>query len=157
MPLNPKQERFVAEYLVDLNGTQAAIRAGYSPHTAVVQGSRLLGHAKIRAEVDARSVALAESVAGSAQWIVEQTVEVIRRAMNATPVRDAKGNIVEGVWMSDLRAATPALALLARRHPEFRERHDIQAMVGVVVERRTPALDDDVIVDVTVTPALDEG
>ena len=143
MPLNPKQERFVAEYLVDLNGTQAAIRAGYSPHTAVVQGSRLLGHAKIRAEVDARSVALAESAAGSAEWIVEQTVEVVRRALDSDP--------------PDLRAATPALALLARRHPEFRERHDIQAMVGVVVERRTPALDDDVIVDVTVTPALDEG
>lgn len=32
--LTPKQERFVAEYLVDLNGTQAAIRAGYSPKTA---------------------------------------------------------------------------------------------------------------------------
>ena len=32
--LTPKQSRFVAEYLVDLNGTQAAIRAGYSPKTA---------------------------------------------------------------------------------------------------------------------------
>ncbi|QLP97485.1 MAG: terminase small subunit [Rhodoblastus sp.] len=32
--LTPRQQRFVAEYLVDLNGTQAAIRAGYSPKTA---------------------------------------------------------------------------------------------------------------------------
>jgi hypothetical protein len=34
MALTPKQRRFVEEYLVDLNGTQAAIRAGYSPRTA---------------------------------------------------------------------------------------------------------------------------
>lgn len=34
MPLTPKQERFVSEYLIDLNATQAAIRAGYSVKTA---------------------------------------------------------------------------------------------------------------------------
>ena len=34
MALTPKQERFVAEYLIDLNATQAAIRAGYSAETA---------------------------------------------------------------------------------------------------------------------------
>lgn len=37
MELTPKQERFVAEYLIDLNATQAAIRAGYSAKTAVVR------------------------------------------------------------------------------------------------------------------------
>lgn len=42
MSLTPKQERFVAEYLTDLNATQAAIRAGYSEKTAQQQGSRLL-------------------------------------------------------------------------------------------------------------------
>ena len=40
--LNPKQKRFVSEYLIDLNAKQAAIRAGYSPKTAEVQASRLL-------------------------------------------------------------------------------------------------------------------
>ena len=45
--LTPRQQRFVEEYLVDLNGTQAAIRAGYSAKCADVQGSRLLANAKI--------------------------------------------------------------------------------------------------------------
>lgn len=40
--LTPKQEAFVAQYLLDLNATQAAIRAGYSQKTAQQQGSRLL-------------------------------------------------------------------------------------------------------------------
>lgn len=47
-PLTPKQERFVREYLVDLNATQAAIRAGYSKKTANEQGSRLLAHVSIQ-------------------------------------------------------------------------------------------------------------
>ena len=46
--LNPKQQRFVDEYLIDLNGKQAAIRAGYSEKTAEVQASRLLSNAKDR-------------------------------------------------------------------------------------------------------------
>ena len=40
--LTPKQRRFVEEFLVDLNATQAAIRAGYSPRTANKVGLRLL-------------------------------------------------------------------------------------------------------------------
>jgi phage terminase small subunit len=47
--LNPKQQRFVQEYLVDTNATQAAIRAGYSPRTADVQGPRLLGNVRVAA------------------------------------------------------------------------------------------------------------
>jgi phage terminase small subunit len=47
MTLTLKQARFVAEYIVDLNGKQAAIRAGYSPGCAEVQASRLLSNAKV--------------------------------------------------------------------------------------------------------------
>lgn len=50
--LSPKQGRFVLEYLVDLNGTQAAIRAGYSMKTADVQASQLLGKLKVQRAVE---------------------------------------------------------------------------------------------------------
>jgi phage terminase small subunit len=46
-PLTPRQDRFVAEYLVDLNATQAAIRAGFSAKNADVTGPRLLGNVGI--------------------------------------------------------------------------------------------------------------
>ena len=39
--MTPRQQRFVDEYLLDLNATQAAIRAGYSARTANEQGTRL--------------------------------------------------------------------------------------------------------------------
>ena len=45
--LNPRQEKFISEYLKTLNVTQSAIKAGYSPHTASVQGSRLLKNEKV--------------------------------------------------------------------------------------------------------------
>lgn len=67
--LNDKQKRFVEEFLIDLNATQAAERAGYSKSTARQQGSRLLSNADIadavamaqerrskRTEIDADSV-----------------------------------------------------------------------------------------------------
>lgn len=50
--LNPKQARFVTEYLKDQNATQAAIRSGYSKGTAKQQGSRLLTNADVLAAVN---------------------------------------------------------------------------------------------------------
>ena len=50
--MTPKQQRFVREYLTDFNGTQAVIRAGYSPRGASVQAVRLLGNAKVQAEIE---------------------------------------------------------------------------------------------------------
>jgi phage terminase small subunit len=46
-PLTPKQQRFCEQYLVDFNGTQAAIRAGYSSKGAFVRGSELLSNRKV--------------------------------------------------------------------------------------------------------------
>jgi len=50
-PLTPRQQRFVAEYLKDLNGTQAAIRAGYASHAANRTASLLLTNSVISADI----------------------------------------------------------------------------------------------------------
>jgi len=57
MPLTPKQESFVEEYLIDLNATQAVIRSGYSEKTAEQQGHQLLKKTLV-------SAAIAEAQAG---------------------------------------------------------------------------------------------
>lgn len=68
-PLTARQDKFSVEYLVDLNGTQAAIRAGYSPKTAEVTASRLLRNVKVqnriqelRAKEFKKTIATAEEV-----------------------------------------------------------------------------------------------
>ena len=68
--LTPKQQRFVEEYLIDLNATQAAIRAGYSPKTAEQQGSRLLRNAQVaRAVADGK-----ERASKRAQLTLDQVI-----------------------------------------------------------------------------------
>lgn len=57
MALTPKQELFVQEYLIDLNATQAAIRAGYSVKTAGVIAAENLKKPSIRARIDAAMAA----------------------------------------------------------------------------------------------------
>jgi len=52
MEITEQQQRFVDEYLIDLNATMAAIRAGYSPKTAQEQSSRLLSKVMIKDSVD---------------------------------------------------------------------------------------------------------
>lgn len=49
--LTAKQELFCREYLIDLNATQAAIRAGYSEKTANEQGARLLAKVKVQSYI----------------------------------------------------------------------------------------------------------
>ena len=52
--LTPKQRRFIDEYLIDLNATQAAIRAGYSEKTAYSIGLQNLKKLEIQAEIQKR-------------------------------------------------------------------------------------------------------
>lgn len=52
--LNERQKRFIDEYIIDINATQAAIRAGYSERTAYSQGQRLLKNVEIQAAIEKR-------------------------------------------------------------------------------------------------------
>ena len=60
--LTPKQAQFVQEYLIDLNATQAAIRAGYSPKTATAQASRMLTNVHMQDALAAAQLARAQRV-----------------------------------------------------------------------------------------------
>jgi len=70
--LEPRQAAFVAEYLKDLNGTQAAIRAGYAPGNARVQASELLALPKVKAEVQKAMQARAERNAIDADRVLKR-------------------------------------------------------------------------------------
>jgi len=69
--LTTKQQRFVEEYCVDWNCTQAAIRAGYSEDTAYSQGSRLLKNVEVRAAIDSRLRDLSLSAGQTTKLISE--------------------------------------------------------------------------------------
>ena len=73
--LTPKQQAFVEQYLIDLNATQAAIRAGYSPKTAEQQGSRLLRNAQVQRAVSEGQKERSEKTGITAQWVLERLAD----------------------------------------------------------------------------------
>lgn len=74
--LTDKQLQFCNEYCVDFNGTQAAIRAGYSEHTAGPIASELLTLPKILERIEARKSELAAAAMLTPQWVLERWMEI---------------------------------------------------------------------------------
>lgn len=74
--LTPKQATFVQEYLVDLNGTQAAIRAGYSEHTANEQAARLLAKASVKEAVQVAMNERAERTGITADKVLTEFAKI---------------------------------------------------------------------------------
>jgi phage terminase small subunit len=71
--VSPKQQRFIDEYLVDLNATQAAIRAGYSPRTAEKIGSENIRKPEIAAAIGAAQAERAQRTAITADRVLAET------------------------------------------------------------------------------------
>ncbi len=67
----PKQARFVEEYLIDLNATQAAIRAGYSANNADKIGSRLVGESRVSEAITEAQAKRSERVTVSQDDVVK--------------------------------------------------------------------------------------
>ncbi len=121
--LNHRQERFVQEFLVDLNATQAAIRAGYSETTAHVQGCRLLSHDKVSEAIAAGKAELAERAGVTQEWVVEKLRENHEACMQPTE---------RGLTHAP-SAANKCLELLGKHVGMFQETKDAPAAVLIQV------------------------
>lgn len=125
--LTDKQTAFVREYLVDLNATQAAIRAGYSERTASRIGPQLLGKTCVREAIEKAQAKRARRVEVTQDYVLSNLVEVVERTMQRAPVLDRKGEQVtdeEGraVWTFDAKGANRALELLGKHLGIFADR-----------------------------------
>ena len=80
MKLTAKQERFVAEYLVDGNGTQAALRSGYSARTARVIAYENLLKPAVRTALQARQGVIARQVNLTRQEVLAGLLEAVALA-----------------------------------------------------------------------------
>jgi phage terminase small subunit len=134
--LTPKQSRFIAEYLIDLNATQAAIRAGYSKRTAGQVGFENLRKPQIAAAVAKAKQERSEATKIDAAWVLRQAVELHRRCMSEIrpvlnpntkkQVYDDDGN---ALFKFNAAAANRALELVGK-HIEigaFRDRLEVSS------------------------------
>lgn len=74
--LTPKQQRFVEEYLIDLNATQAAIRAGYSEKTAKVIAAQNLSKLNVQEAIEEAQSKRAEQTQIDAAYVLRRLVEI---------------------------------------------------------------------------------
>ncbi len=129
MTLTDKQQRFVAEYLIDLNATQAAIRAGYSAKTANEQGSRLLANVSVAAAIQAAIKKRAERTQVDADYVLRTIVDTIERCKQAEPVRDRDGEAT-GEYKFDAGAVLKGAELLGKHLKLFTDKTELTGANG---------------------------
>lgn len=128
--LTPKQARFVDEYLIDLNATQASIRAGYSAKTADRIGPELLGKTWVAAAIAERMKGREARTAITADKVMRDIEAIKQDAMKT--IYDKDGNAV----MADRPAALKACELQGKHVGAFTEKIDatLRGQIKVISE-----------------------
>ena len=139
--LTPKQQRFIDEYLIDLNATQAAIRAGYSPRTARAIACENLAKPDIQEAIAKAKIERSEATKIDAEWVLKQAVELFERCMQhvrpaknpktGKPLIDDDGN---ALYVFNTGGAARALELVGK-HVDigaFRDRLEVSGGISLV-------------------------
>jgi len=138
--MTPKQTAFVAEYLIDLNATQAAIRAGYSERTAGAIGAENLEKPEIAAAIAAAQEDRGERVALTADRVLLEIGRLatsdLRRAFNADG-----GLRSPTTWDDDTAAAISSVKVVTRRAPGGGEDAEVEYVTEVKLWDKNSALD----------------
>lgn len=130
--MNPKQEAFCQEYIVDLNATQAAIRVGYSGRTAQEQSSRLLSNVMVQGRIAELIEVRTKRTQIDADWVLQAQKEVYDVAMGIKPTKvlvrasnddGVSEQFVKEFEKHDLAAANKALETIGKHV-------DVQAWKG---------------------------
>lgn len=100
MALNERQKRFCNEYMIDLNATQAAIRAGYSVKTANEQGARLLANVSVQAEIQRLQAEISRRTGISQDRVIRELAKIA--FLNPMNLVTPEGRIRDGASQDDL-------------------------------------------------------
>jgi len=141
--LTAKQEAFCQEYMIDLNATQAAIRAGYSEDTARFIGCENLSKPNIAETIAALQAERASRTLVDADYVINGLIEVHKRCMQAEAVTArVDGQEQEtGEFKFEHSGANKSLELLGKHLGVFTEKLDIRA-VEMTHEQWLDALND---------------
>lgn len=127
--LSPKQELFCQEYLKDLNGTQAYIRAGYkcTEKSARTEASKLLAKPSVSSRIAELKDVRAEENKISADWVLKKLIAVAERSLQAEEVQtfdyETKQMVPTGEYQFDSTGANKALELIGKHIGLFDPKH----------------------------------
>lgn len=133
--LTPKQRAFVDEYLIDLNATQAAIRAGYSKKTAGVIGKENLQKPNLRAAIDERMKEKNSQKIAKQDEVLEFLTSVLRgEVTEQTPL--SVGELGQELVDKEpsLKDRTKAAELLGKRYSIWTDKQQIDGDMSINIE-----------------------
>lgn len=132
--LTEKQKRFVEEYLIDLNATQAAIRAGYSPKTAYSQGQRMLKNVETKTYIDEQLERIHSEKTADAQEVLEYLTAVMR-GKHKEQILQLIGGGVQEITDIDVSAKErlKAAELIGKRYGMFKDNVSVDLEPVVIV------------------------
>lgn len=131
--LTARQQAFIREYLVDLNATQAAIRAGYSQKTAQEIGAENLSKPMIAAAIQAAMDKRAQKTDITAEYVLRTIKETIERCAQAEPVRDREGNET-GEYRFEHAGVLKGCELLGKHLKLFTDKTELTGKDGGPIE-----------------------
>ena len=132
--LNEKQQRFADEYLIDLNATRAAIRAGYSEKTAAAQAARLLKNVKVSAYIKERMADQKEDTIASADEVMRYLTAVIRgQSRSHVLARNDLGAEYILEKPPDEKERLKAAELMGKRHQLFTDKVKVDGNMPVMI------------------------
>lgn len=126
--LTQKQQRFVDEYIISGNATQAAIKAGYSKKTAKQMGTENLAKPIIKAELDRRNAEIKSAKTADMQEVMEYLASVMRGEQTES-VATAKG-IYNDVPVS-AKDRIKAAELIGKRHGAWTDKREISGNMNI--------------------------
>lgn len=131
--LTAKQLMFCKEFLIDFNGTQAAIRAGYSKKTARQIATENLAKPYVRNEIEKLMDERTKRVERSADEVIEKLWEVADRCTQTVPVFDKSGKEA-GEFKFDSSGANRSLELLGKHFKLFTEKIESLSRIDIRYE-----------------------
>lgn len=136
--LTEKQKRFCDEYLIDLNGTQAAIRAGYSVKSARSQANENLKKSYIRDYIDARLAEKEDALVAKQDEVLKYLTSVMRgEAKSSVVVVEGEGEGISAARIvekpPDEKERLRAAELLGKRYGAFTDKTEITGELPVVI------------------------
>lgn len=131
--LTAKQEMFCKEYLIDLNATQAAIRAGYSVKTAKAMGHENLTKPDLSTEIQKLFTERAERTTINGDWVLRKLQSVAERCMQeeAVMVKGDDGMEPTGEYKFDSSGANKSLELIGKHHKLFTDKVEFDGAVQI--------------------------
>ena len=127
MALTAKQQAFIQEYLIDLNASASAVRAGYSPKTAMEQGYQLLHKTSVAEAIAEEQSKRAGKVGLSSKWVLKRLRDISDRCMTAEPVMMREGNewVESGEYKFDSSGANKSTELIGKHLGMFTDKLEV--------------------------------